>query len=162
MKTLRRNKLWLVLTLILAMVCTIGGNPAFATMCSEPGADNPLCANLMGAASQSAPTTVCAMAQRAGHCCCGPATMPVTSPVGETLSTLVVTDCGCSVQAPAVPTSSAANTGILPAIQIALLPTQAVAFHLPTQAPQALVVVSTGIPRRPARSGAPSRAPPVC
>src|SRR5688500_3877381 len=97
MITLRHNRRWLALTLILAMVSTIAGIPAHAVAC---GTLSTLGQAAAVAYEPGAPSS-CKMTGRSGPCCCGPNAAQATAP--ETGCRLSSPGCGCAVEAPQPP-----------------------------------------------------------
>ena len=165
MTLLRRNRYWLALLTVLAMVFTIGGAPAFAMACGEIHRSAK-----SSAPTASAPSQACHERTAAGRCCCGSrsqAAIASFTPSGHsepgTASALSQPGCGCTIQTPSAPPASGLKAAtLLLAQDLLFLPDSPVLLHLSAPAAWAYAVSANGPPRSPVRSSGPSRAPPAC
>jgi len=148
----KRNRSWLVLTLVVAMIA-MAVAPAHVLACADLG--------VLASIHQPVPQAVCATTGLPGPCCCG-ADAAKQAP-GHSGCSLHASDCcNCSMQAPPVaPAPLKAAAGNLSAAVIAV-PQRRLALDLPQQVQRGLPSASLGCPRSPYCSSTPSRAPPAC
>jgi hypothetical protein len=149
MVSLRHNKLWLVLTVVCALVFTGTAAPARALTCLEMPAP---------AAVQETPQPSCESMGQAGPCCCGPK-VSEHQQSGATAA-LAAPGCDCTVQAPTDPPPSL-NNGVRIPIAEALLNAPAAPAVLPRAPTRFLHVAARGVPRAPHRAPSLSRGPPA-
>lgn len=150
MHSLRQHRFWLTFTLLLAMVFSISGVPAYALDCAVRAS---------AAAAFAAPSAEgsSGCGQSGAACCCSTGAAADTSSGNE----LQATGCDCSLQAPAAPAPTEERKAQLLANVSAVL--SFVRLHsLPAPVRVSFAAApSQGTPRDPAYSSAPSRAPPA-
>jgi hypothetical protein len=156
MTALRRNRTWLAVALLLAVVFATGGLPARASACGAGAAKRPT-------ASVTEPSAAgrCAAMLDESACCCAPG-HAAESEGGSGFRLDAAGNCGCTLSAPpaGVPAADRAAGSVQPVVSG--LPSTAAAFEA-GPCPAWGVPAATSF-RRPARSLAagPSRAPPAC
>ena len=158
MNALRHNKQWLVFTLVLAMVCTIGGVPALAMACAAQGAPVVAAQVTPEPAGES-----CRKMGKPGPCCCGPEAKATQPASADEIGASSHGECGCSLQAPPAPLPGDRKAAT-PVVHLGavLPPSSPVSLQLPARAPRAFTAAASGPPRSPVRASSPSRAPPAC
>jgi len=153
MRALHYNRHRLSIFLIVAMVFTVAGVPAFAAGCGQP----PLAGALASNGEGSAPA--CGMADR--ECCCGP-----KAGVSDTDSRVAVSaspaGCGCALEAPRVPPAVDVRSGLRPAGPPSALLARASTPFLPSLTVSVPAATRGGRPRPAYLASVPSRAPPAC
>ncbi|MFN3648571.1 MAG: hypothetical protein ACK47B_03235 [Armatimonadota bacterium] len=148
MNALRQNRLRTAVMLLLVMVFSMAGMPAFAACAGMPATGAPA-----AAAAQPKEAGCHEMGEK--PCCCGPS----QSTDAESPS-LGSGSCGCELQAPLAPAPAEPKT--LSTVSVVAAVTPPVVFALTAPAERAaLFPDDSGIPRDACRASSPSRAPPA-
>jgi hypothetical protein len=149
MVPLRHNKVWLVLTVVCALVFTGTAAPARAFACLDVPAP--------AAVQETAPQSCESMGQP-GPCCSGPKVSAHQQPRPE--ASLTTRGCDCTVQAPTDPPPGLNNGVRIPIVEALLNAPEAPAV-LPRAPTRFLHVAARGVPRAPHRAPSLSRGPPA-
>jgi hypothetical protein len=152
MQTLRQHRWWVALTLVLALVFTMGAVPASALVCGTASE------SLLAVAKEGAS---CHSTQTSQSCCC-------SGEAGQSNSTDSPANwngshCGCTIEAPApVPPADRATTRLFLQGDVASLPQPVLTVFLPT-GPSRVLLTPVYLPQRTSHHRAtPPRAPPAC
>jgi hypothetical protein len=152
MQTLRHRRWWVALTLVLAMVFTMGGVPASALVCGGTSE------SLLAAAKEG---MSCHSTKTSNSCCCSDEARPNTST--DTPTKWGRSDCGCTLEAPApMPPADRVTTRIFLQGDVATVPQPAVTVSLPTGTTWVFVTPAYLPLRTAQQSATPPRAPPAC
>lgn len=154
MRSLQHQRLWPTATLLLAMLCGIGGLPAYAAACAQVSAP----ASVVQPGGE-----VCPASQKKGCECCAPAVRAAGCHAAQTAGGGVnaAPRCGCTLDAPVnVPPATKAAGLHTSTLVSALLPVTVIHFAR-ASAGSELPDGDDGPPPSDYRSSAPSRAPPA-
>lgn len=158
----RHHRLWLVFTLVIAIVLSVGGASVAAAVCDGAvSAPSSVSDGRLGQELSTPPA--CAMAEMAATCCCRSKATVATEPNHAAVHSVSGAGCGCSIEAPTIPPAADLNQAALTKTPTGILLAPApVLVTWPVASPWIFAAPTTGPPRQGAPASTPSRAPPAC
>ena len=152
MRSLRHQRFWTTVTLLLAMLFGIGGLPAYAAACAQVSAP-PALAKSGG--------EVCQTSQKRGCQCCVPTVRPAACHPSQGGGVHAARHCGCTIDAPVNAPPATKLTSVTTSTPVsALLPVAVIHFARASVAGEP-AGGDDDPPPSDYRSSAPSRAPPA-